>query len=126
MRAASSRPTRVSEKATQAAVVALLHKVGFRVWTIGTTRPNGDHRGTCQSPGLPDLLAFGRGRLLVVEVKARGGVLRPEQVAFRAECQAAGVAHVVGGVEDVWAWLSRMWTPLNGHRDVLPEEGEAD
>ena len=123
---------RVPEKAVQQQVVALLHKVGFRVWTIGTTRPNGDHRGTCQSPGLPDLLAFGRGRLLVVEVKARGGTLRPEQVAFRAECQAAGVAHVVGGVEDVWAWLKDLWAPepLVFRRSLplwdVPEEGEAD
>ena len=122
---------RVPEKRVQADIVQLLRQLGFRVWTLGTVRRAGDHPGTMQSPGLPDLLAFGHGHLLCVEVKARGGQLRPSQAAFRAECLAApAVAHVVGGVDDVVTWLAgtgvltaRPVLPVTGD---VPEEGEAD
>ena len=124
------RLPRVPEKAVQAQVVQLLRQLGFRVWTLGTVRRAGDHPGTMQSPGLPDLLAFGRGHLLCVEVKARGGQLRPSQAAFRAECLAGpAVAHVVGGVDDVVTWLAGIGLfgrPVLPVTADVPEEGEAD
>jgi hypothetical protein len=43
--------------------------------------------------------------VLCVEVKASGGRLRPEQVAFRQACGEADVAHLVGGLDAVIAWL---------------------
>ena len=98
-------PDRVPERTVQADIVKLLTLIGFEVWTLGTTRRRGDHPGTMQSAGLPDLSAGGRGRCLMVEVKARGGQLRPAQVRFQAMCQAAGVDHVAGGLDDVVAWL---------------------
>ena len=118
---------RVPEKTVQADIVRLLQTLGYRVWVTGTVRPRGDFPGTCMTPGLPDVLAFGRGQLLCVEVKARGGQLRPSQVAFRAECQAAGVAHVVGGVEDVVRWLTVAGVVREPLPPApLPEEGETD
>ena len=65
-----------------------------------------------QSAGIPDLLAFlpstrepGRLVLVCVECKRRGGRLRPEQAIFRERCRAAGVAHVVGDLDAVIAFL---------------------
>ena len=123
---------RVPEKTVQADIVRLLETLGFRVWTTGTVRPRGDHPGTCMTPGLPDVLAFGRGQLLCVEVKARGGQLRPSQVAFRDACMAVkgNVFHVVGGVEDVVRWLTAAGVVRDGWAQPTPpplaEEGEAD
>jgi hypothetical protein len=123
---------RIPERTVQADIVRLLRTLGFAVWVTGTVRPRGDHPGTCMTPGLADILAFGRGRLLCVEVKARGGQLRPSQVAFRDECQAAGVAHVAGGVDDVVDWLIRSGVVAGVIADAVvppadvPEEGEAD
>lgn len=43
--------------------------------------------------------------LVFVECKAAGGRLRPEQRELRELCLLAGVAHVVGGLDAVIAWL---------------------
>lgn len=110
---------RVSERAVQEQIKALIRKVGGKVWSLGTTRRGGDYQGTMQTPGFPDLCAFvpvpafdaeGRSlgrppQLLFVEVKARGGRLRPEQIAFRDECGFAGINHVVGDLDAVIAWM---------------------
>lgn len=118
---------RVPEKTVQHHIASLLASVGGRVYIIGTRRPKGDYQGTRQTPGIPDLMAFlpnWRARaasnacqeegwvsdadqtlLLFVEVKAAGGRLRPEQAQFKAHCMHAHVAHVVGGLDDVIAWL---------------------
>ena len=104
---------RVSERVEQRHIVAALRAIGARVLTLGTVRAAGDHPGTRQSPGWPDVGAFlppsrdGRTppHWLWVEVKAHRGRLRPEQVAFRADCQACGIAHVVGGLDQVLAYL---------------------
>lgn len=117
-KAAYRRTARVPEKAVQAHIVQLLRTLGGQVYTMGTTRRNGDFAGTMQTPGIPDVMAFlperdspypaaptSRRLLLFIEVKARGGRLRPEQIAFRERCVAAGVAHVVGDLDDVIAWL---------------------
>jgi hypothetical protein len=104
---------RVSEKVVQSHVVHLLRSVGGAVYVLGTRRPTGDFQGTRQSPGIPDVYCLlpsprsgaGGPRALWVEVKAAGGRLRPEQAAFREQCTAADVPHVVGGLDDVIAWL---------------------
>ena len=48
------------EKEIQSDVVKLLETVGAAVYKIGTTRKKGDHQGTMQTPGIPDLCAFVR------------------------------------------------------------------
>ena len=61
------------ERVIQSHIVGLLRQVGCQVYVLGTTRPKGDYHGTCQTAGLPDVLALlprGLG-VLFVEVKAR-------------------------------------------------------
>ena len=120
-----SKP-RQRERSEQAAIAQLLRALGAKVYTLGTTRRKTDsHFGTMQTPGLPDLIAFLKWppptrdrrvaateialgltrQLLVVECKAAGGRMRPEQNEFRGLAIAAGVAHVVGGFDEVIAWL---------------------
>ena len=98
---------RIAEKAVQAQCVALLRSLGARVWVLGTVRAKGDHPGTRQTPGFPDVNAFIRGCCLYLEVKAAGGKLRPEQADFREAALSCGapVYHVVGGVDELFAWL---------------------
>lgn len=98
---------RIAEKAVQAQCVALLRSLGARVWVLGTVRAKGDHPGTRQTPGVSDVIAFLRGACLFLEVKAAGGKLRPEQVDFRDAALSCGapVYHVVGGVDELFAWL---------------------
>ena len=48
------------EKHVQSDIVKLLETVGAAVYKIGTTRKKGDHQGTMQTPGIPDLCAFVR------------------------------------------------------------------
>ena len=118
------------EKEIQADVVKLLETVGAAVYRIGTKRKKGDHQGTMQTPGIPDLIAFVRvplsssssfrmsawtslqvspGRVscvqLWIEVKRPGGALAGAQLAFRVRALEAGCEHVVGGVDEVLDWL---------------------
>jgi len=118
---------RVTEKIEQAHLIKLLRSVGGRVYVLGTRRRAEDFQGTMQTPGIGDVYALlpapplrhedGRPCSLWVEVKARGGRLRPEQAAFREQCLAAGVPHVVGGLDAVIAflvdggWLKANWVP---------------
>jgi len=108
---------RVPEKVEQQHIVQLLRTIGGRVWVLGTKRRRNDFHGTMQTPGVPDVLAFlpvraepGRFVFVWIECKARGGRLRPEQAQFQALCDAAAVAHVVGDLDTVIAWLV-----LHGH-----------
>ena len=120
MRPRNTAP-RVSEKAEQQHIVQLLLSIGAAVYVLGHPSPNDGrrHRGTGQTPGVPDLLAFlpwrapldGLGiesleRQVWIEVKAAGGKLRPEQETFRERCEKSGVAHVIGGLDAVIAWLA--------------------
>lgn len=103
------------EKHEQADGVQLLRTLGAAVYVLGTVRAKGDHPGTRQTPGLPDVMAFLPAsrlelgptlpRFLCWEVKREGGRLRPEQAEFRAHCQASGVSHVVGGLGALMLWL---------------------
>lgn len=127
---------RQPEKREQAAIVRLLRTLGARVWVLGTRRRRTDYPGTMQSPGLPDLIvSLPRGRQgcsarrvvasstpavrLEIEVKARGGRLSPAQREYRQHALACGVAHVVGGLDDVIAWLIEHGF-LRAEHDRLP------
>lgn len=118
----SRAPRRQPEKREQAAIVRLLRTLGAQVWVLGTQRRRTDYPGTMQTPGLPDLIAsLPRGRQgcsarravesptpavrLEVEVKAAGGRLSPAQRTYRQHALACGIAHVVGGLDEVIAWL---------------------
>jgi hypothetical protein len=111
------------ERAEQGSIKNLIELLGGVVKTIGTTRAT--CCGTCgapstdpttrQSPGLADLVAYlpppkrqqARGWTQVwIECKGRGGTLSIEQVAFRELNLRAGVAHVVGGVDEVIEYLT--------------------
>lgn len=100
------------EKAIQQQGVNLLRQVGSAVYVLGTHRRRGDHQGTMQTPGIGDVYAFVPVVLPVRaiealwwEAKAPGGRLRVEQRAFREQCLRAGVAHVVGDLDALIAWL---------------------
>lgn len=100
-RTARQRARVPTEKETQHAVRRLLASVGARVWD--TSQP---FRAKI-TPGLPDLLAFVPGRGLVfIECKRPGGKQSPAQREFQAECEAAGVPYVLGGVDEVAAYLN--------------------
>jgi hypothetical protein len=111
---------RVPEKVVQAQIQHALLSVGAAVYTIGRPpRRDAVFKGTGQTPGIPDLyvllpaspvvLQGGRAAYgphgLWIEVKAKGGRLRPEQAAFQARCVDAGIPHLVGGLDDVLAYL---------------------
>lgn len=109
------------EKHEQADIQKLAIQIGGSAWVLGTHRKKGDYQGTCQTPGLPDLLVFLPIRhaqpgaptrhLVVVEAKrvkahgVRAGRLREEQQDFRDECNDAHVSHVTGGYQAFVTWL---------------------
>ena len=109
--------TQPLEKEIQADIVEMLETVGAKVYRIGTTRKKGDYQGTMQTPGIPDLLAFVAVPLslhvsprmmlvqLWIEVKRPGGTMSVAQRAFRSRALEAACEHVVGGVDEVLAWL---------------------
>jgi hypothetical protein len=58
-----------------------------------------------QTAGLPDLLAFVRGELVCIEVKADGGRVSMPQMLFAACCHDAHVRYLRGGVDQVLEYL---------------------
>lgn len=113
MSVAARKQARIPEKVVQQHIVTLLRSIGGTVYVLGTTRRRGDFHGTMQTPGIGDLYAFlpkpprfsGQPTALWIEVKAKGGRLRPEQVEFRAHCARAAVAHVTGDLDAVIQFL---------------------
>lgn len=93
------------EKHEQADGIKLLELVGAKVYVLGTRRKRGDHQGTMQTPGIPDVLAFlptppmledGSWKAVWFEFKrAKGGKLSEAQEEFQTYCRAASVDHVV-------------------------------
>tara|TARA_Y100001938_G_C8092104_1_gene435660 strand:- start:3294 stop:3620 length:327 start_codon:yes stop_codon:yes gene_type:complete len=84
--------------------------IGFAVYSTeqGYRRERG---GTRQTPGIPDLLIFGRGIFFFVEVKTPKGKLRDSQVAFSEECAACDppVHYLVWrDVRDAFDWFVEM------------------
>ena len=76
--------------------MTLLETVGAAVYKIGTKRKKGDHQGTMQTPGIPDLLAFVTVPLLRrvsmrgvsqlwIEVKRPGGTMQRGAVPVPTE-----------------------------------------
>ena len=99
---------RVSERVEQAHIVRLLRSLGCAVYVLGTVRRKGEYPGTMQTPGIADLEVWVHDQdtteLLKIEVKAKNGRMRPEQVTYREHCQRAGIAHITGGLDEVIAW----------------------
>ena len=103
---------RVTEKTEQAHIVAALRTVGAHVYVIGRPpRRDAVHKGTGIGIGLPDVLTFlpesrtTPRHLLWVEVKSQTGRLSAAQKAFRDVCQVCGIPHIVGGLDEVLAYL---------------------
>lgn len=109
------QPPRVRETVVQTQIVRALRLVGARVYVLGhPPRRDQVHKGTGQTPGVPDLLVmlpasprepFTQPHQLWIEVKARGGRLSPAQESFRDFCYLADVPHLVGGLDDVVQYL---------------------
>ena len=109
------------EKGEQLAIRELMKTLGAKEYVLGTVRRKGDHPGTMQTPGLPDLQFFlpekrawrcdaGKAsltrRFVVVEAKrAKGGRFRSEQIEYRGLALAAGIDYIGGSLDDVIAWL---------------------
>lgn len=99
----SKLPDTRSEKQIQAAIVKVLRTAGYSVWD--TSQPH----AAKITPGLPDLLVLGHGRLLFVEVKRADGKLTEAQRSFAHHCEATGTEHRVWRSEaDALAWMGRM------------------
>lgn len=104
---------RVPEKVVQAQIRHALLSVGAAVYTIGRPpRRDAVFKGTGQTPGIPDLYVLlpvspmhHAAHGLWIEVKAKGGKLRPHQIDFMWRCGQAGIPHLVGGLDDVLAYL---------------------
>lgn len=110
---ATPKLPRVPESAEQQHIVQLARSLGGRVYVLGTKRKRTDFQGTCQTPGVADLVVFLPRRspregwqFLFIECKGRGGRLRPEQVMFQELCRWAEVEHLVGGFNAFIAWLA--------------------
>ena len=103
---------RLREKTVQGHVVRALRMVGGTVYVLGTVhRGEPGHMSTRMTPGLPDLLVFlppirtTPWHQLWIEVKAPQGRLSEAQKGFRDVCALAGVAHIVGGLDEVLSYL---------------------
>ena len=94
------------ERIEQAHIVQLLRTIGGTVYVLGTTRRRGDHPGTMQSPGLPDLVAFlpSCPSVLFIEVKVPGGRMSAEQREFMRLCGTTTAVHLTGTLDSVIAW----------------------
>ncbi len=120
-RATMAAPPRL-EKAEQADAQRFFESIGGEVFVIGTRRPKGkrcpscgtfvpEHQGTCQTPGISDLLVFlprlrdrRRKVAVFVEMKAERGRPSEDQKAFLALCAAADIPTILGTFEVVVRW----------------------
>ena len=108
-----TRARAIPEKVLQQQGVTLLRSLGAAVYVLGTRRPRTDaHRGTCQTPGLPDVwFMFGASRPTAFgswwEVKARHGRVSAPQAAFADICTQTGVPYVCGDLEALIGALIR-------------------
>jgi hypothetical protein len=105
------RPPALLEKHVQRQIVDYLRLIGAEVYVLGTVRRKGDHPGTMQTPGIPDLWAFipakggNVGCGLWIEVKRPGGRRSPQQDHFRGMCKFKRQPYVCGTLDDVLAWM---------------------
>jgi hypothetical protein len=108
------------EKHEQAGTVKLLTALGANVYVLGTRRPRGrpcpkcgsfvaEHAGTCQTPGIADLVCFLPGpiprRVCFFELKSEGGRFSSEQKQFRELVESSTASYVAGTLDEVIAWL---------------------
>ena len=63
------------EKEIQANIVTLLETVGAAVYKIGTKRKKGDHQGTMQTAGIPDLVRVRECSALTITVSPHRDVI---------------------------------------------------
>ena len=113
---------RVPEKVVQSHIAQALRMIGARVYVLGhAPRRDAVHKGTGQTPGLPDLLVHlpaspmlsprssgtyhMQPHQLWIEVKAHRGRLSAAQASFRDFCHLAGIPHLVGDLDVVLAYL---------------------
>jgi hypothetical protein len=132
-RATPRKPPVQREKIQQGFIVQLYETVGAKVYVLGTRRPGGsrcrkcgefnpEHQGTCQTPGISDLIVFlpfppGRDSfqqptkvLLFHEAKAkdahgRMNEMSDEQRELRELVLASCNEHVVGDLDAAIAFL---------------------
>lgn len=57
--------------------------------------------GFGSKPGIPDLTAIKNGRVVQIEVKAKGGKQSPGQVQFQADWEQGGGVYILGGIDEV-------------------------
>lgn len=84
----------------------LLRMRDFAVYDMEQNRP------TRQTAGFPDLVAFGHGRVLFIEVKTANGRLSDAQEEFRfhvlpVEQQKKLEYHLWRSAKDAWEYLAR-------------------
>jgi hypothetical protein len=93
--------------AAEPAVVAALQLEGWTVVPVS-------------APGFPDLLCVRRGQVVLLEVKSKGGRMKPAQVRLHARLRAAGLAvAVVTTPEEALAAVRG-----EGHRTALDVRAE--
>jgi hypothetical protein len=74
---------------------------------LGTRRRKGDHQGTMQTPGIPDLYVFVPGWSdLWIEVKSATGKRSSAQLAFAEMCSKLSITYLCGGLDEVIQWLN--------------------
>lgn len=106
----ADQPLRLKEKHVQRQIVDYLRLIGATVYVLGTVRRKGDHPGTMQTPGIPDLWAFLPAKSygptgVWIEVKAEGGKPSPAQQEFAVLACHCDVNYICGGFDDVVKWL---------------------
>ena len=78
-----------------------LKDVGFSVWDLE------QNRKTRQTPGFSDLVAFGHGLILFIEVKTETGKLSEYQEVFAYEVRANGGTFLLWrDVREAWDYLA--------------------
>jgi hypothetical protein len=122
----SRGPLQHPERVEQTNICNLARSIGGKVCVLGTTRRKGDHQGTMQSPGLPDLFIFmpsptlpnshgliDRATGIWFEVKAPGGKRSAEQIEFGNACMMTETPYGYGTLTDfvhylvAGGWLKR-------------------
>ncbi len=77
-----------------------LKKMGYALWDLE------QNRKTRQTPGFSDLVAFGHGMILFIEVKTEKGKLSDAQEVFAHSVRANGGTYLVWrDVREAWDYL---------------------
>jgi hypothetical protein len=100
------------ERDLQRQVVAALTKLGCMVAEVQSTRAyNGDPAASRTTPGFPDLVVIGHGRVNLWELKRPGGALNRNQEAFHAAALARGYfIPVVTSIDDALLYYEKQLT----------------